>query len=207
MKRVLLFVLCLSFTSCAKYTISGIRNDNISINDLKNMRYKIDSTSIKYNDQDERRFAVEESEFMMALEKGLKKNFYKKHIPEDGEIMDLSIKIITDDKHEMIPNCYHTSGMNYGYHPFYRRGLLTLGGLGLGSSSYDTTACHEDNTYYDVIITGTRHSENGKEVLFETKLKYKDDMANTKKRNKELKNMLNRVTQHIGENIADRISR
>ena len=32
-------------------------------------------------------------------------------------------------------------------------------------------------------------------------------MVNTKKRNKELKNMIDKATKHIGANIADRIKR
>ena len=180
----------------------GILDDN----DLKTMNYKINKTSVKYNDQKDRPFATEEKDFLFALDKGMKKNFYKKSQPNEEKTMNLSIKIVTNDKHEIIPHCSKTDGMHYGYYfPIRINGwrLFGLGGIGNGSSK--TTACQEDNTYYYVTIIGTQ--DNKDDVLFETKLNYKDNMANTKQRNKELKNMIDKATRHIGANIADRIKR
>lgn len=203
---ILLFMLCIMLSSCSsKYTISGVRNSNVSIEELKTMNYKINKTSVKYNDQKNRPFAVEEEGFILALNKGMKKNFYKKSKPNEEKTMNLSIKIVTNDKHEIIPHCSKTDGMHYGYyHPIRIGGwLFGLGGIGAGGTT--TTACQEDNTYYDVTITGAQDDKN--DVLFETKLNYKGNMVNTKKRNKELKNMIDKATKHIGANIADRIKR
>lgn len=207
MRKIFLFTLCLLLTSCAKYTISGVRNSNISIDDLKDMQYKISNTSVKYNDQNDRRFAVEEDDLIRSLRTGLRKNFYKNQLPDgDGETMNLSIKIITEDKHEVIPGCSKTDNTGFGYYYLPRKyRILGLGGLNFGSSM--TTACYADNTYYNLIITGTRQNNDNNDVLFETKLNYKDKIADTKQRTKELKNMINKATEYIGANIADRISR
>ena len=90
MRKIFLFTLCLLLTSCAKYTISGVRNSNISIDDLKDMQYKISNTSVKYNDQNDRRFAVEEDDLIRSLRTGLRKNFYKNQLPDgDGENMNI----------------------------------------------------------------------------------------------------------------------
>ena len=93
--------------------------------------------------------------------------------------------------------------INYGYYQPVRVNGWSFG-IG-GSDSTIAMSCQEYNTYYNVTLIGTQDNEEN--VLFETKLNYKDHIANTKKRNKELKNMINKATRYIGANIADRIIR